>query len=146
MQPLRLLFLFCLMNSVHLTMQDKKPGDGILGTWLNAEKDAKIDIYRSGQVYSGRLIWGEKIFEADGVTSKKDANNENKSLRNRPLKDLVILEGFRYDNGAWTGGKVYDPKNGKTYHCIMALKGNSLEIRGYIGFTWLGRSTIWTRP
>jgi uncharacterized protein (DUF2147 family) len=146
MQQFGLLLLISLISSCQLLAQDKKPGDGILGIWLNEEKDAKVEIYRSGSVYFGRLVWGKKIFEADGVTSKKDANNENKSLRNRPLKDLVILEGFRFEEGHWTDGKVYDPKNGKLYRCVMTLKGNILEIRGYIGFTWLGRTTTWSRP
>lgn len=141
-----LLFLICLFGVLQLTAQAIRSGDGILGTWLNEEKDATVEIYRSGNAYFGRLTWGRHIFEADGVTSKKDANNENKSLRGRPLKNLVILEGFRFEAGNWTGGKVYDPKNGKVYKCIMSLKGNLLEIRGYVGFTWLGRTTTWSRP
>lgn len=140
-----ILFLVCLIGAIQLTAQDKKAGDGILGIWLNEEKDATVEIYRSGNTYSGRLIWGRHIFESDGITSKKDANNENKSLRGRPLKNLVILEGFHFEEGSWTGGKVYDPKNGKVYKCIMQLKGNLLEIRGYVGFTWLGRTTVWSR-
>jgi hypothetical protein len=46
---------------------------------------------------------------------------------------------------SWSQGKIYDPKNGKTYSCKMTLEGNELKVRGYVGFSLLGRTTVWTR-
>ena len=41
---------------------------------------------------------------------------------------------------------VYDPDSGKTYKCKLKLiDHNTLEIRGYIGISLLGRSETWTR-
>jgi len=40
---------------------------------------------------------------------------------------------------------IYDPKNGKTYSCKMTYKGKTLDIRGYIGISLLGRTTVWER-
>jgi uncharacterized protein (DUF2147 family) len=59
---------------------------------------------------------------------------------------LDILSGFKYGGGnIWQDGKIYDPKNGKTYSCKMTLEGNELKVRGYVGFSLLGRTTVWTR-
>ncbi|WP_332911908.1 DUF2147 domain-containing protein [Algoriphagus boritolerans] len=37
-------------------------------------------------------------------------------------------------------------KNGKTYSCELKLKSDSvLEMRGYLGFSFVGRTVEWTR-
>jgi uncharacterized protein (DUF2147 family) len=122
--------------------------NSIVGIWLNQEKDAKIEIYKSGDKYYGKLIWGKNIFEADGKTSKKDTKNTDASQRSRNLLNLIILKDFVYDEDdkEWTDGTIYDPKNGKTYSCVMSIENSSLHITGYIGFTWIGRTVVWTRP
>lgn len=119
--------------------------DKILGNWLNEEKDAKIEIYKSGEKYFGKLIWGKNLYEPDGKTSRTDRENPNPKLKSRKLEGLVLLTNFTYDDGEWKGGKIYDPKSGKTYSCIMRFKGSTLEIKGYVGISLLGRTTTWTR-
>ena len=119
--------------------------DGVKGIWLNDEKSAKLEIYKSGDKYSGKIIWAKEIYEPDGKTLKKDSKNSNENLRSRSILNLVILSGYTYDDGEWTGGELYDPKSGKTYKGKMKLKGNNLEVRGYIGSPMFGKSTIWTR-
>jgi uncharacterized protein (DUF2147 family) len=51
------------------------------------------------------------------------------------------------DNNVYDGGEILDPENGKTYKCKMTLSanGNALEVRGFIGFSLLGRSQTWKR-
>lgn len=119
--------------------------DLVKGVWLNETKDAKVEIYKSGNKYFGKIIWGKEIFESDGKTSKKDSKNSNEELRNRNMLNMIILSGFTYDDGEWTGGELYDPKSGKTYKSKMKLKGNSLEIRGYVGSPMFGKTTSWTK-
>jgi uncharacterized protein (DUF2147 family) len=119
--------------------------DKVLGVWLNAEKDAKVEIYKTGDKYFGKIVWGKNIYEPDGKTARTDIKNPDPKLRSRSLVNLVILTNFTYDDGDWEGGKIYDPKSGKTYSCIMRFKGDNLEIKGYVGITLLGRTTTWTR-
>jgi uncharacterized protein (DUF2147 family) len=137
--------LICLLFSHAGHSQSSSAADKIIGNWLNEEKDAKIEIYKSENTYFGKLVWGDKIFEADGKTSRKDANNEDKELKKRDLLNLILLTNFIFDDGSWTGGKVYDPKSGKTYSCTIKFKGEKLEIRGYMGIALFGRTTIWSR-
>jgi uncharacterized protein (DUF2147 family) len=118
--------------------------DAILGTWINEEKEGRIEIYKTGNQYAGRIVWLKEPNEPDG-TPKKDKKNSSESLRKRNILNLVILSGFTYEDGRWTGGEIYDPKSGKTYSCNMKLKSGKLEIRGYIGVSLFGRTTTWTR-
>lgn len=119
--------------------------DQVLGQWLSEDKDGKIEIYKTGDKYFGKLIWASKMYESDGKTSRKDEKNNDASLRTRNLKDLVLLSNFIYDDGVYTDGKIYDPKSGKTYSCKMTMSGEKLNIRGYVGLSILGRTTVWTR-
>ena len=119
--------------------------DAVKGTWMSEHKDAKIEIYKSADKYAGKIVWTNDMYEADGKTLKKDGKNTNESLRNRSIVNLVILSGFTYDDGEWTDGEIYDPKNGKTYKSKMKLKGNTLEVRGYVGSPMFGKTTVWTR-
>lgn len=117
----------------------------IVGTWFNAEKDGKIQIYKQGDSFFGKLSW-LKTPTREGK-ARTDENNQNASQRNRPLLGLVLLRDFKHDGShVWSGGKIYDPKNGKTYSCKMTLTDrNKLDVRGYIGTPLLGRTTTWTR-
>jgi uncharacterized protein (DUF2147 family) len=119
--------------------------DAVLGTWLSAEKNAKVQIYKAGGKYFGKIVWLKNPYEADGKTPKHDKHNSSEALRSRPILNLVILTGFRYDDGEWEHGEIYDPKGGKTYSSKMKLNGDKLEIRGYVGISAFGRTTVWTR-
>ena len=120
-------------------------GDHILGTWLSEKKDGKIEVYKVGKQYFGKLVWGQRMYAADGKTPNKDVRNPDPNLRTRNYKDLVLLTNFVYDDGQYTDGKVYDTESGTTYRCVMKLKDNVLHIKGYVGTPLLGKTTEWTR-
>lgn len=119
------------------------PSDAILGTWTNPEKDARFLISKQGEQFSGKMVW------VNAPTAKPpiDDKNPDASLRNRPLLGLQILKGFSYaGDHVWEDGKIYDPRNGKTYSCKLTLTDpKHLNVRGYVGFSLLGRTEIWTR-
>jgi uncharacterized protein (DUF2147 family) len=57
-----------------------------------------------------------------------------------------MLKNFSFDENEWNGGTIYDPENGKTYNCKIAIRdGNKLDVRGYIGISLLGRTETWFR-
>jgi len=118
--------------------------DEIKGIWLTENKDGKVEIYRSGNMYLGKLIWGKYVMDANGKPNY-DVKNPDPKLRTRPLKDLVFLTDLTYENGKWVDGKAYDSTSGKTYSCSVTIKGKSLYLRGYIGITLLGKTTVWQR-
>lgn len=119
--------------------------DIVQGVWVNDSKDARVEIYKSGDKYFGKIVWTANMYEADRRTLKKDSKNTNESMRQRTILNMVVLSGFTYSDGEWTGGEIYDPKSGKTYKSKMKVKSNSLEVRGYVGNPMFGKTTTWTR-
>jgi uncharacterized protein (DUF2147 family) len=127
---------FCLVNVGHSQAVTK---DAVLGEWIPASKDGKITIFKTGDKYFGKVSAGKN-------SEKKDANNPDEKLRTQPIIGSVILKNFEFTGKSWENGTIYDPNNGKTYSCNMKMKSpNELEIRGFIGISILGRTTVWTR-
>ncbi len=132
------LFLCCFCHVIFIQAQIKE--SDILGEWLTQKKDSRILIFKQGDKYFGKIVWGNNSLT-------KDEHNPDKNLRNRELMNLVILTGFKYDgDDVWEDGKVYDPIEGKTYSCKITLKtAQRLSIRGYVGISLFGRSEVWTK-
>jgi uncharacterized protein (DUF2147 family) len=77
-----------------------------------------------------------------------DKNNPDPAQRDRPTLGLVILHDLHKtdDSNSYKGGRIYDPKNGKTYDCRITFEGAKLTLRGFIlGMPFLGRTAIWTK-
>lgn len=75
-----------------------------------------------------------------------DMRNPDPKLRERPLCGLRIGDGFvEVDAQHARGGHLYDPRSGRTYSGQMAVEGNLLRLRGYVGLPILGRTEIWAR-
>lgn len=130
----------------NLSAQDFKAED-ILGRWFNEEKDAKVEIYIDNGKYYGKVVWLEEPNEEDGKP-KLDDENPDEELQKRPVMGLLLMTNFDYEGeGEWENGDIYDPKSGKTYSCYMKLESKEkLKVRGFIGVSWIGRTTYWTRP
>lgn len=119
--------------------------DDIVGIWLSSNGQGKIQIYKEGDQYFGKLYWMKEPNGPKG-NPKLDVNNPDPSLRNKPLLGSVILKHFKYDDGEWSGGRIYDPQNGKEYKSYIKLKDpQTLSLRGYIGISLLGRTEVWKR-
>lgn len=136
------------------SVADSPAAAGIVGDWLVDSRDAVIHIERIGDEYQGYIRWQlhDRYGPEDGpqLDGKivTDRNNPDPALRDRPLTGLRLLTGLRYDasTNKWTGGKVYNSENGKTYNCLVRLLSRDrLQLRGYIGIPLFGGSTVWSR-
>ena len=127
--------------------------DAILGKWTTANAKSTVDIYECGGKVCGKII-ALKVprYPADddkGMAGqiKIDRENPDPALQKKPLIGLLVLKNFdRVEPGLWRNGTIYDPENGKTYKCKLTLESpKNLHVRGYIGFSFIGRTTEWTR-
>ncbi len=123
--------------------------DAVEGLWKNGEGTGIIKIYKttSGH-YAGKIVWLKEPIDPETDKPKLDKRNPNEELRTTPTLGLVNLKNFMYDEAdkVWSGGTIYDPKNGKEYSCKMEMKdANTLKVRGYIGVSLFGRTDTWTR-
>ncbi|WP_373514808.1 DUF2147 domain-containing protein [Persicitalea sp.] len=121
--------------------------DAVIGTWLTGSKKGRVQIYKQGNAYFGKIVWLQEPNDPKTGNPKTDISNPNPKKRDQPLLGLVNLRDFRYDgDNVWDEGKIYDPENGKEYSCKMTLRDdNTLDVRGYVGFSLLGRTDTWQR-
>jgi uncharacterized protein (DUF2147 family) len=118
--------------------------NAILGVWYNTEKTAQVEIAKKGSAFIGRIVWLKD--PNPGGKPAVDKDNPNPKLKSRPLMGLNLLEGLKFSSGIWEDGTIYDPKSGKTYSCQVKLKSSDvLEVKGYIGFSLIGRTVEWTK-
>ncbi len=86
-----------------------------------------------------------RIFQ---LLNKPENNNCVKcsdDRKDKPLLGLEIIRGLKKEDKEFTGGTITDPKNGKTYKCTIKTDGDKLNVRGYIGFSLIGRSQTWQK-
>lgn len=136
-----ILVLLFLGLVIHAKAQSE---NAIVGLWYNTEKTAQVEILKKGADYIGKITWlKDPAPEGKPVL---DAKNSDPKLRSRPILGLSILNGLKFSDGIWKDGEIYDPNNGKTYSCEVKLKTDKiLEVKGYIGFSFVGRTVEWTR-
>ena len=67
--------------------------------------------------------------------------------RGQKILGMTIIRDMKHEGDGWAGGNILDPENGKVYKCKMHLEdgGRKLVVRGFIGFSLLGRSQTWNR-
>lgn len=60
---------------------------------------------------------------------------------------MTIMKNMKSDGDGWDGGKILDPDIDTKYSCKMHLEdeGKKLVVRGYIGFSLIGRTQVWIR-
>jgi uncharacterized protein (DUF2147 family) len=140
-------FFFLILFSLQVAAQEKNNPDALLGTWLTGEGNGMVEIYKNGDKYQGKIVWLKEPLDPKTGKPKTDINHPDKSVHDRPVLGLVNLWGFVFaGQDKWEKGHIYDPKNGKEYKCVITLKDkDTLDVRGYIGITLIGRTDIWKR-
>ena len=120
--------------------------DAIVGKWQSEHGSGMIQIYRNQDKYYGKLIAIKDPHDSQGKP-QLDINNPSAKLRSRPVIGIEILKDLEYKGkGVWDNGTIYNPKTGKSYSCKMSLlNNNKLDIKGYMGFSFIGKSVNWTR-
>ncbi len=120
-----------------------------VGLWKNIDDvsgkpKALIRISESDGVLQGKIekLYREPSEDPNPKCDKCDGNNKDK-----PIIGMTILRGLKADGAIYDGGTIIDPHNGATYKCKMTLvdNGKKLDVRGYIGFSLLGRTQTWIR-
>lgn len=118
----------------------------IFGKWHSTNDDtgkvdSVIEMYEeNGKAYA-KIIEIKDPKRQKAVCDKCEGENKNK-----PILGLEILTGLKKDDDEWSGGEILDPRNGKVYKCYIELvKPNKLKVRGFIGFSLLGKTKYWNR-
>jgi len=119
--------------------------NSVIGKWESDEKDVRMEFFKEGDQLRARLLWGNKIVEADGRTSKKDEKNPDKNMRSRNIIGIISVTELKWNGKEYTGGRIYDPPSGKTYDCKVWFEKDKLYLRGFMGVSMLGKTVPWHR-
>lgn len=136
---------FVVLIFLAVTGFDYSNADAILGVWANGSNKGHIQLYKQDGKYYGKIIWLKQPNDETGKP-KVDKNNPDPDNRSKRLLGLIMLRDFKYEDGEWTDGKIYNPTDGKEYKCNMKLKDpRTLAVRGYLGISLLGKTEVFTR-
>lgn len=119
----------------------------ISGLWKTYDDDGKatgfVNISQAGGIYTGIIEKG-----LPGDTEEKYCDDCKGARQGQRLIGMTILKGVKSTGDhAYTGEEILDPFSGNTYRVKLKLKdaGNTLEVRGYVGFSLFGRTQTWKR-
>lgn len=122
------------------------PTTGVEGVWVTqddetGQKKSEVRLYQEGGKLYGKI---EKLLlpEDQGKLCTACSGKE----KGKPIEGMLILKGLSPEGSTWEDGTILDPKSGKVYDCYVELVDeNTLKVRGYLGFSLLGRTQIWKR-
>jgi uncharacterized protein (DUF2147 family) len=131
---------------------------GAVSAW-GAESASPIGVWRTIDDTTNKPKALVRIFARNGllygkVTAILDSQYANPRCqdcsgdrKNQPVMGLEIIRDMRPDGDHWDGGTILNPQTGEVYHCRMHLgpDGQTLVVRGFIGFSLIGRSQTWQR-
>lgn len=116
--------------------------------WKTIDDETKKSLSIVQFTESAPGVLSAKIINVlEGTEGEKCTKCKGK-FYNKPLHDVQIVSGLKKaGNNSYDGGKITDPKNGKTYsfNAKLSEDGKILNGRGYIGVSALGRSQTWIR-
>lgn len=135
-----------LLCSLFLLLGSFLMGQSAVGTWKTVddktgEDKSYIQIYeKDGELY-GKVT--KLLIKKNDAVCKACKG----SKKNKPIVGMEILEGVEKDGkNKWDDGKILDPETGKEYDVSLELVNkDKLKVRGYVGFSMLGRTQYWQR-
>ncbi|EPG66390.1 DUF2147 domain-containing protein [Leptospira wolffii] len=121
----------------------------VTGVWRTYSDDGKeestVEIYEQGGKIYGKVTGLVDPNDKDGKPARCTACEG--AEKDKPVLGLVIIKGLQADGDKWSGGRILDPNDGVWYKCLLKAVegGKKLEVRGYVGFSLIGRSQYWVK-
>jgi uncharacterized protein (DUF2147 family) len=121
-----------------------------IGLWQAVDSDTKqptgwflIDDHNG--VFDGIIA---KMFLKPGEDPNAICDKCKDDRKDHTWLGLEIIRGMKPEgDNKYGGGTILDPRDGKIYKATMKVTpdGQTLVVRGYIGFEMLGQNQFWTR-
>ncbi|MDH5716567.1 MAG: DUF2147 domain-containing protein [Spirochaetia bacterium] len=147
MKKITLFLIMFLFHGSFLLAQNMSP----VGEWKTIDDETgkqkslvQIWIDSNGKLYGKILsLFREPHEDQDPVCDKCDGDRKDKKI----IGMQIIWDLEKDSESEWEDGYILDPKKGKTYGCNIQVieNGQKLKVRGFIGFSLIGRTQIWHR-
>jgi uncharacterized protein (DUF2147 family) len=120
-----------------------------VGLWKTIDDEtgkpkSLVRITEQNGVYQGKV---EKLFREPDQDQNPKCDKCDGVNKDQPILGMTILFNIKKEGDDYTGGQILDPAKGKLYKSKLSLIENNkkLNVRGYIGFSLLGRTQTWIR-
>jgi uncharacterized protein (DUF2147 family) len=134
-----------MLGSPPATSQEPAPS----GTWITIDDQSHrprsaVEITETDGLLSGRIV---RLYLAPGEDTNPRCTECSGNRHDAPVLGMTILWNLRRHGNDWDGGEILDPETGEIYRVTLhpGAAGDRLEVRGYIGFSLLGRTQVWER-
>ncbi|MFK0572704.1 DUF2147 domain-containing protein [Endozoicomonas sp.] len=118
-----------------------------LGIWKtiddsSGEAKSYVTVFEENGKLSGKVTQILDPAKQDSICDQCKGD-----LKDQNIQGMTILWGMEKQGRKYDDGKIVDPESGKVYSANMKVleDGQKLEVRGYIGFSLIGRSQTWER-
>ena len=148
MNPTFAPFALCVLLLASATSAASESAPSPVGTWKTIDDEthqpkAIVAIAERGGALDGKIV---KLFRQPGEDPAPRCKECTGERHDQPVLGMTILWNLHRDGDSWEGGEILDPENGKTYRCKLRVGDDgNLEVRGFIGFSLLGRTQVWER-
>lgn len=121
---MRLLLTILMSVATTTAIYAQQSADKILGRYINEENTRKIEVYKEGEFYWGKLVW---------------INEANAKVKT----GTVVLKKIKYTGKDWVG-YIYLPAKNKTLDGVFSIdKNNNLQITADAGL--ISKTKKWKR-
>ncbi|MEO8720292.1 MAG: DUF2147 domain-containing protein [Ginsengibacter sp.] len=146
---IKLFFLSVVMITVVQKSFSQNNPDQIIGSWMSAENNLEVEIFKAGDNYNAKVVWiDDSDDKSRPMNTRCDFRNPDETLRKRKIIGLVVMNGLIYneENNDWEQGKIYDPHSGKDWNAkVCFTKNGLLKVRGYWSFQLLGKDLLFRK-
>ena len=110
-------------------------GADIFGDWVTVNEDTGerksiVRIYEKDGAVFGKIT--DLLLQPNDSVCKECKGE----LKDQPVVGMDIITNLKKDGKKYAGGRILDPNNGKVYDAKIWRKGDTLFVRGYIGFLY----------
>ena len=119
------------------------------GLWQKLENNKPVAwflVVDRGDTFEGAIA---KTFPLPGEDPNKVAicSKCTDDRKNAPVLGISFIRDMKRDGLKYENGNVLDPRDGKIYKAKMTVSpdGQQLIMRGFIGFSLLGKDETWYR-
>lgn len=117
----------------------------IYGKWKTiddetGEAKSIVEIYEKGGKAYGKVI---EVLNPAKKNAVCDQCADGDNRKGQKVEGMIILTGLEKNGNVFDEGQILDPNKGKVYDCKMWVENGKLQVRGYMGWSLVGRTQVW---